>query len=97
MHTLLYEKDRQLIGALGNQYGLHERDAKFYVAGVLSGLSYMHTRHILYRDLKTENILLDHRGYRVLVDLGFGDLYQFSRIESIKEFYCLFVLIKCDV
>ena len=96
MHTLFYERDRQLIGALGNQYGLHDRDAKFYAAGVLSDLSYMNTRKILHRDLKPENILLDNRGYPVLLDLGFGKLYQFYRIESIKAFYCLFVLTKCD-
>ena len=78
MHTLFYERDRQLIGALGNQYGLHDRDAKFYAAGVLSGLSYMHTSQVLYRDLNHKNVLLDHGGYPVLVDLGFGELYQFS-------------------
>ena len=96
MHTLFYERDRQLIGALGNQYGLHDRDAKFYAAGVLSGLSYIHTRQVIYRDLNPENVLLDHRGYPVPVDLLFGELCQFSIRESIKAFYCLFILTKCD-
>lgn len=33
---------------------LPERDSKFYAAGILEGLSYMHSNSILYRDLKPE-------------------------------------------
>lgn len=52
--------------------GISERDAKFYASGVLEGLSHMHRRHILYRDLKPENVLIDSEGYPVIVDFGFG-------------------------
>jgi serine/threonine protein kinase len=52
--------------------GVSEADAKFYAAGILEGISYMHRRQILYRDLKPENILIDNEGYPVVVDLGFA-------------------------
>ena len=54
-----------------------EEDAKFYAAGVLLGLEYMHNRQIVYRDLKPENILIDKKGYTVIVDMGFGELVSF--------------------
>jgi hypothetical protein len=52
--------------------GISERDAKFYASGILEGMSYMHRKNILYRDLKPENVLIDNQGYPVIVDLGFG-------------------------
>ncbi len=56
--------------------GIPENDSKFYAAGIIEGLSFMHRRHILYRDLKPENVLIDKYGYPVIVDLGFGTLTE---------------------
>lgn len=49
-----------------------ESSTKFFAACVTEALDYMHRRHIIYRDLKSENLMLDCRGYLKLVDFGFA-------------------------
>jgi serine/threonine protein kinase len=53
---------------------MHDSVAKFYAGAILEGLTYMHRRHIIHRDLKPENVLIDSKGYPVIIDLGFGTL-----------------------
>lgn len=44
--------------------------ALFYTGSVAIALEHLHDRHIIYRDLKLENILLDARGHVKVTDMG---------------------------
>lgn len=46
----------------------------FYIGCVLMGLEHMHSRRVIYRDLKLENCLLNETGYLKLTDLGIAKL-----------------------
>lgn len=44
-----------------------EKTAKFVSACVVEAFEYLHTRGIIYRDLKPENLMIDSEGYVKLV------------------------------
>ncbi|BET01803.1 unnamed protein product [Nesidiocoris tenuis] len=49
----------------------HESVTRFYAAQVILGLEYLHFLDLIYRDLKPENLLIDHIGYLKITDFGF--------------------------
>jgi protein kinase A len=49
-----------------------EKNAKFYALVIADVVSFMHRQHIIFRDLKPENVLIDEEGYPALCDFGFA-------------------------
>lgn len=52
--------------------GVIEKEAAFHSACVIDALEHIHANHILFRDLKPENVLLDAHGFDKIVDFGFA-------------------------
>ena len=46
--------------------------ARFYAGEVLLAFEYMHSKDIIYRDLKPENLLIDKNGNIKITDFGFA-------------------------
>jgi len=46
--------------------------SKFYAAEIVLAFEYLHSKDIVYRDLKPENLLLDSRGHVRITDFGFA-------------------------
>lgn len=55
-----------------NKKGLwgNEECAKFYVAGTVFAFEHLHSKKIIFRDLKPENLLLNDLGHVKLTDMG---------------------------
>ncbi|ETI39110.1 CILIATE-E2/CILIATE-E2-UNCLASSIFIED protein kinase [Phytophthora nicotianae] len=62
--------------------GFQETEAKFYTAGILLSLEYLHSLKILHRDVKPENVILDDKGYPRLTDLGISVQTANLRFQS---------------
>eukprot|EP00826_Nyctotherus_ovalis_P033679 TRINITY_DN2741_c0_g1_i5.p1 TRINITY_DN2741_c0_g1~~TRINITY_DN2741_c0_g1_i5.p1 ORF type:complete len:246 (-),score=64.65 TRINITY_DN2741_c0_g1_i5:144-881(-) len=45
---------------------------QFYAAQIVSIFDYLHSKDIIYRDLKPENLLIEESGYLKLTDFGFA-------------------------
>ena len=52
--------------------GLEEDAVRYYAASLVLVFEYLHSKGIVYRDLKPENVLVDKRGYIKLGDFGFA-------------------------
>ncbi|KAM0747996.1 Pkinase-domain-containing protein [Meredithblackwellia eburnea MCA 4105] len=62
---------------LAHRY-LKERDAARLFAQLISGVAYLHSKKIVHRDLKLENLLLDRNRNVIITDFGFANRFELA-------------------
>nr|CDI52366.1 related to serine/threonine protein kinase [Melanopsichium pennsylvanicum 4] len=59
--------------------GLSEDWARQYIAEVVIGLQHLHSKGVVHRDLKPDNLLIDHKGHLKLTDFGLSKIGLLGR------------------
>ncbi|GAA5951110.1 hypothetical protein JCM21900_005727 [Sporobolomyces salmonicolor] len=65
---------------LAHRY-LKERDASRLFAQLISGVSYLHAKGVVHRDLKLENLLLDRNRNVIITDFGFANRFHDATVD----------------
>lgn len=55
---------------------LREELARFFFSQVVSAVDFCHTRGVVHRDLKLDNVLLDNQGNVKVTDFGHAGIFQ---------------------
>jgi CTD kinase subunit alpha len=72
--------NHDLTGVLSQpQYVFTPSNLKSFVHQMLAGLSYLHAKGVLHRDMKGSNILIGSRGELKLADFGLARFYSKRR------------------
>ncbi|XP_042175771.1 serine/threonine-protein kinase SIK2 isoform X2 [Oncorhynchus tshawytscha] len=71
-----YAKNGEMFDYLTSNGRMSEDEAQKKFGQILTAVDYCHRHHIVHRDLKTENLLLDANMNIKLADFGFGNFYN---------------------
>ncbi|XP_039172221.1 mitogen-activated protein kinase kinase kinase 1 isoform X4 [Eucalyptus grandis] len=72
------------LASLYQVYHLKDSQVSSYTRQILNGLKYLHDRHVLHRDIKCANILVDASGSLKLADFGLAKAIKMNDAKSLK-------------
>lgn len=86
--VLEYASGGELFDYILNHKYLKEPLAKKFFAQLVSGVDYLHSKGLIHRDLKLENLLLDKNKNIIISDFGFVNSYNLSSGNDLMKTSC---------
>ena len=83
--VLDYCSGGELFFHLGKAGEFRESVARYYTAELVLALSHLHTKGVIYRDLKPENVLLDADGHVKIADFGLSKVLDDKLLKKGKQ------------
>ncbi|KAI8926582.1 kinase-like domain-containing protein [Entophlyctis helioformis] len=81
-----YAKGGELIDYIAARDHLTEREARRFFRQIISALDHCHLASVVHRDLKLENLLLNHERNVLISDFGLGRTFNPDVEEYMKTF-----------
>jgi len=82
MYIVMEYAGRTLLSYVLERHGLGETDARKFFLELLSAIRYCHTKNIIHRDIKHQNILLDEVSNCKLIDFGLSNFMEEGKLRS---------------
>ncbi|KAK8685214.1 hypothetical protein V6N13_041220 [Hibiscus sabdariffa] len=79
-----YLNGGDLYSLLKNLGCLDEEVARVYIAEVVLALEYLHSLHVVHRDLKPDNLLIAHDGHIKLTDFGLSKVGLINSTDDLS-------------
>jgi len=77
-----YANGGELFDYIVNNSKIDEKEAWYIFQQIISGIEYIHKLNVVHRDMKPENLLLDHDKTIKIVDFGLSN--TFKKDEPLK-------------
>lgn len=82
-----YASNGSLLDMVRQENHFSEQKAKHVYLQLIDALEYIHSRGIVHRDIKCENILFDDNDVLKIIDFGFASCYKENK-RALSETYC---------
>ena len=89
LHLILeYIRGGELFTHLFKRERFNENEVRIYIGEITLALEHLHSLGIIYRDIKLENILLDHEGHICLCDFGLSKEFLAQDVDKRTYSFC---------
>ncbi|KAJ1719085.1 hypothetical protein LPJ53_006087, partial [Coemansia erecta] len=82
MIVMDYNSGGELLHYVRRRGRLHENEARVFFRQIVSAMDYLHRNCIIHRDLKMENIMLDHENRIRIIDFGFANVFSWDKLMN---------------